>query len=1267
MTPGQAGDAGLPSLAPYVPDALELLADRTWIAVDGTMVSADISGFTALTEQLAALGREGAEQLTGIFNERFTEMIDAAHRCGGDVVKFGGDAILVLFTGDRHARRAVVASKAMRAAVDTPVVSPLAGKVQLRMSIGMHSGSHTLFVTDPGHRELMITGPGPTACVRAESAAEANQILVTAETAAMIDPAWIQGPVGEHFEISGRAVTETAEDRAAPRATPGPERATDALSLAVRQRVLAGTRHGEHRLVTVAFLRFAGTDHLVTDDGPHVLAAALGDLADKIEASCRRYGVHWLSSDVNPDGGKIILTAGAPVSTGNDETAVLRAVRDIIDSQPGIDLHIGVNRGPVFVTDLGAPSRRCLTIMGDPVNLAARLTGQGGPNEIIASAAVLERCNAEFEQAPLEPFLVKGKTEPIHAARVGALVGAGSRLRFQDGDAQVDVPLVGRDDELGRLLAARTIAEQGDGQVIELVGPAGSGKTRLIRELAVRSGTMRIFTLAADPYLRSEPLALVRPLVRQIIGVSDDADPDFVGRTVEEFAQAACPDVLPLLPLAAPFLDTVFEPTAASTQVHESYRRARGIDVVVRLTEAALSEPAMFLVEDVHDADQASVEMLRGLTKNLSGRPWLWCLTRHDGTEGLHDDSIVLELDPLDAGSARALIENVASAPMTPNQLDHLVRTSDGNPLFALELATLGVDGDLPETLEALLAAQLDRLDPTDRLLLSDLSVLGVTADHRLVDEVVFEGRTRSADENTWTRLRSFLDPQQGTGVAFRHIMVRRAAYGALAFARRRELHSLTADILAERKEAPASVVAQHYAHAERHAETFDFATLAADRSRAAWATEEAIAMYDLALDAARRMDGVEPLELERIAEALGDAAEIGGRYDEADAAYRRARQLSGGLLPIEVRLLCKVGDVQERLGKYTNAIRWYQRAVREIEKRAGDAAALLRITATLGIAGVRHRQGRFVQAIEWAEKAERDAIVAQDDDSRARAAYIQVAGHSYLRSNDVTQHRIRVVRMLTAIDDLLVRAKAMNNLGIAAYYTGAWTEAVAHWEDAAETFDQAGSPTDRAYVDNNLGEVLSDRGDTDAAEALFRRSRTTLLAVGYPSAAGFVLCNLGRAVLRAGRTAEGIETLRSAVAELSRLGADSLVFEARARLAEALLAEGSVSETQRVVDELLAQDAVAPALRPALLRIRATAGPIADRLSGLRSAVAAAEEADLPYERLVSNVALLAAHRATNVEADAAFAAEVDHTMAGFGITTLVWDPTVAAAGATP
>ena len=229
-----------------------------------------------------------------------------------------------------------------------------------------------------------------------------------------------------------------------PRPNSPPDLTLRCLSPAIRAHVVGGGGASEHRPVTIAFIHYEGTDALIEQSGPAAAAEALHQLVSVVEAATEELEVTFLGSDVDHDGGKLILTAGAPKATGDSEEHMLLALRKIVESRFSLPIRIGVHRGSVFAGDIGPPYRRTYTVMGDAVNLAARVMAKAEPGQIYATGDVLERSNTLFDTTQLEPFAVKGKTEPIQAWSVGR--ASGSRTR------QVTLqrlPLTGRNVELG--------------------------------------------------------------------------------------------------------------------------------------------------------------------------------------------------------------------------------------------------------------------------------------------------------------------------------------------------------------------------------------------------------------------------------------------------------------------------------------------------------------------------------------------------------------------------------------------------------------------------------------------------------------------------------------------------------------------------------------------------------------------------------------------------------------------------------------------------
>lgn len=397
------------SLEPYLPRLI-----RYWDhdspgelhrSIEGSMLFADISGFTRMSERLARHGKVGAEEVTQVIDTAFGQLLPEAYAHGANLLKFGGDAMLLLFTEEGHAMRAAAAALAMRATMrEIGVFQTTAGKVSLRMSIGVHSGRFDLFLVGGSHRELIVAGPSATRTVEMEGAATAGQILVSPQTASALPRrnrgreagpgVLLRGDLDGVAHLEFRDVTRPDVDLA------------PFIPDALRETLVSGEVNPEHRPAAIAFVHYRDFDRLLDERGSAGAGEMLDRLVRSVQEAVNPRRVAFLGTDIAADGGKIILTAGVPQTAGHDEEQMLLALREIIArAQPELPLQVGVNRGHVFVGEIGPPYRRTYTVMGDTVNLAARLMAKAPPGEIYTTQGVLDASHTTFTVVVPDPFL----------------------------------------------------------------------------------------------------------------------------------------------------------------------------------------------------------------------------------------------------------------------------------------------------------------------------------------------------------------------------------------------------------------------------------------------------------------------------------------------------------------------------------------------------------------------------------------------------------------------------------------------------------------------------------------------------------------------------------------------------------------------------------------------------------------------------------------------------------------------------------------------
>jgi class 3 adenylate cyclase/tetratricopeptide (TPR) repeat protein len=1225
--------------SPYVPRAmLRLLAetpDSRVRAVVGTCVFADVSGFTKLSERLARRGgREGAEQLADAIGRCFERLLAVAYANGGGLLKFGGDALLLLFDGDKHAERACWSAAAMCAELrENGTIDTGTANVDLRVSVGVHSAEYLLFAVGDSHRELLIAGPAATAVVRTEKEAGAGEVVVSSATAAVLPQQCLGAARGGGRLLRSRPpiIRQLDAGHAPP---PGGSTARRALSTELRAHVLAGPQPPEHRIVTVAFLRFAGTNALVAERGVDAAATALDALVTTVQHAVDAERICFLGSDIDADGGKLILTAGAPRAFGDEEERMLLVLRRILEAHSSLPLHAGVARGACFAGDVGPAYRRTYTVMGDVVNLAARLMAKAPPGGLFASPDVVERSSTPFDTAELEPFDVKGKALPVRALAVGA-VRPSERRRERVPER---LPLIGRDRELARIRRALDDASRGRGRLIELVSEPGMGRSRLMEEVRNLAEGVRVVHAACEPYTASTPYRTVRDILRQLLGVASENADDIVERRLRTTLERDDPALLEWLPLLAIALDLEVSMTPAVEHVAPEFRAARLQEVVLRFMRRQLPVWALIEVSEAHLMDHASAELLRELARELPLLPWLMVVSRRDSETGFTvapgPHVVRLELEPLQPSEALALAHAVTEGLAIPPHLVALTaERSGGSPQFLRDLlrtAALGMT-ELPESIESAALARLDRLPAADRALVRRASVLGVSFHPRDLDGLLGDGIPEPT-RATWERLGRYFAQDDDGRLHFRRQVVRDVAYSGLPFRVRRELHAAAGERMERAAGADAgdeaAQLSLHFHHAGAPEKAWRYGRRAADRAHARSAFADAAALYRRALESVRNLD-VAPDELATVWESLADAYVRTGELDHAEHALTTARRLVRDDQLRTAHLLWLHARIAERVGHVTRAVRWCGRALQALRGVDAERAAASRSHVVATLAAVRQRQGRTAEAVRLAHQAIADAEAAGEELALGHAC--QILDWALVESGRAAEagYSARALEIFRRHGTADRESAVLNNMGGFAYRAGRWDEAVSLYRQGGDASRRAGDVNFGAFADCNVGEVLSDQGRLEEAEPLLRRALQVWRGTGDAHGVAFATAVLGRLHARAGRADEARAELEDALAQFRAMRVEIDGAMTEALIAEAAAFAGRPEEARRRALQLHPELPADALLEPLLDHIAGVAsaqmGEVATAVERLTASLESARRYELPFEELLALDALVA------------------------------------------
>ena len=1206
-------EAAVDPLRPFVPRiAVDWLRDTPSLRAqrfEGTLVFADVSGFTELTEALSRRGQEGAEEVGGILDTVFSELLKRAYTHDADLLKFGGDAILLLFRGENHAARAATAAVGMQDALTgMRRLSTSAGPVQLRISIGIHAGAFHFFLVGAVHRELIVAGADATACVETEAIANAGEIALSAATAELFDPRLL----GERRD--GVVLLEKspeADESGTSFFDPSGVDLSELMPTAYTRELRGQPADPEHRHVAVAFVEICDTDTLLEREGPEALAAALDERITTIQHICLDTGVTFAQTDVGKKSVKAILLAGAPRTAGGaEEELMLRATRGIIDHPGALPVRIGVNAGRVFAGIVGTPTRRTYTFYGDAINTAARIMARASNQQLLARAEVLERAFTTYAETPIEPFAAKGKAELVHASEVGAAVG--------EREPEAAGPFVGRDLELDTLLAALRRAREGRGALAMVTGDPGLGKTRLLAELLANTGGVGFLRVQCAQASASHPHSTLGAIVRRALRLGPHDPEAEVERRLRAAVAENAPELEPWLPLLGLVVGLDLTPTTETAALDERFVSERIATSVEALLDRIVPGTALVVVDDVHFMDEASAAAIGRIVRGIEWRRWLLVVARRPYDGGFEAPAgfelVHVPLSPLELAQAAALAaELTEDAPLPAHVVDTIAQRSAGSPLFVTEMVAAIRNGaeldSLPGSVEALMAVQIDELASADRGVLRQASVLG--ARFTRASLVVALELDETEAEAVVGRLDGFLVADGADGLRFRHGLLRDAAYHGLSFRRRRSLHRRVGEALERDAGDDVSGVAgeltHHFFEAGVWEKSLRYGLVAGSAAREVYANVQAATLLDRAVAAGARWRGARPETIVLAAEALGDVRLSLGEFDRAGAAFTTARRRVRADPVERSRLLRKEANVAYRLGEYAKAQRILTGALGLLDGISSPPATTqrARIEALLGITLL--WRGRPRDAVELFKRAiaDGDSVGAKEALAHALAG-LDMAYNTLGESRRAT-HSARALRLYEEVGDLFSKGGVLNNLGLIAYYAGRWTDALELYREALRAWDQAGDTLSVSMAAFNIGEILSAQGKLDEAEPLLRDAERSSRAAGGATDIAESMMETALLEARRGQTERALVRLEEARRLLEASDNSAAALLADARIAEALALGGepdrAVELAARALDRIVDEEGSA-LVRPTLNRLLGHAHLLAGRRDQARAAL---------------------------------------------------------------
>jgi len=1131
----------LEKLAAYVPSPAAQaiynqprpLTGPTARRFSAAVLFADISGFTPLSELFSHAGPTGAEELTHLINQYFTQIIQIIQTYHGQVVKFSGDAVTVLFPTEHISmplavRRAGECALAIQSEMDyfsDIKISRGRASLSMKVSIGAGEVLESSIGGVLGRWEYVVGGDPLVQVAMAEHYAKPGQIFVSPQ-------AWTEAKaffagtaaLGQYGFVKLRKAVS-----ALPKMIPQPK--PDWSQLSQEQQQLAEqalqcyvpgaikARLNEHsewlaelRRMAILFVGVGGLDYEADDAYEHLqnFLQASQEVIYRFEGSLGKVAVD--------DKGTILLILfGAPPLYHEDDTkrAVACALGlQAVAREQNLHMSIGISEGSVFAGPVGAPDRREYTVIGDNVNLAARLMQYGRGGTVIISERVKERAGPQFVTESLGRISLRGKAQALSAYLVKG--EQGTQEEFVSRYLLHKDPLVGRKSELEQMRRVATRARAGKLQLLFIEGELGMGKSRLAAELVhewmaeenIGYGSKSI------SYGEQIPYQAWRQVLAAIFGLSPSLEPHRqLARLATSIADLEDPPDQPnywaeRLPLLSDVLGLEIPENNFTRSLASKLRRNNTFALIEAILRRQLEKgPLLILLEDVHWADELSLSLAAYLVQKLVDTPLLLVLVHRPMSEAdLHTLAHVKHLpyvrtiyvEPLSHQESLDLIRILLdNKPLAAAAETILLSRGQGNPFFLQEItgAIQDVMGsqdeqsldsletlNLPDTIQDVIFSRIDRLSESEKLTLKIASVIGHTFQRSLLSAVhpITEARFQLPSQldilenENLIRLEA---PAPKWEYVFRNVITQEVVYEGLLLAQRRQLHSVVANTLELLAPDEVEQLAFHYSRSSETDKALKYLKLAGQKAQREYANHAAINYYS------------------EILTLLEDGS---------------STENGSGMISSEY------WDILLERAKLHHLIGWHHEALEDL--------------GTLGIMAeaLNHDQRRALAAKQWAnfyessgdydsglELVERSVQLAQkaDDEQLTGEGYNHWGKLLYLRGEYETAHKYLQQAWFIAQkhQDKSAQADCLNNLGIVAHLQADYDVALYFFYEAIDLWDSMGDQVGLGHGLHNMGQVHYEMGEYMAAEQCYKQARALHRTIGDRAGEVIIHHSLGK------------------------------------------------------------------------------------------------------------------------------------------------------------
>jgi adenylate cyclase len=1142
--------------------------------VEGAALFVDISGFTALTEALAReLGpQRGAEQLTVYLNRVYDALISVLHAYSGSTIGFSGDAMTCWFDGD-DGRRATASALAMQQVMQqfAAVPNPSGGTISLAVKVAVAAGPARRFLVGDPSIQLIDTLAGVTLdrLAEAEHHAAKGQVVLDESAAAALEgnlkvATQVRDEEGGHvFSVIselGQPVPISPWDVLAENSLPN-EKIRPFLIPAVYERLKSGMGEflAELRPAVALFMRFIGLEY----DCYECSGEDLNLFIHKVQRILTDYDGSLIQLTIGDKGSYLYAAFGAPLAHEDDARRAISAAQKLLalESDPDfkVTIQVGITRGRMRTGAYGSTTRRTYGVLGDAVNLAARLMQAAQPGQLLVTKAVTQAVDGYLWE-DLGQIQVKGKSERISIFK---LAGTQEISRSGTMDTHYQLPLVGRKKQLAAVADTIQQVLAGQGRVIGITGEAGVGKSRLISEAVhlARDQGMVTFIGECLSYGTNTSYLAWQPIWRSFFNLNPK---DPLAKQVEALKkQLAQVDTTAVarLPLLGAVLDLPLEDNdltrSLDAKIRKSSLEALLVDCVIQ--RAGLN-PLDFILEDTHWIDPLSLDLLMAIGRSITSLP-VMILTAY--RPPIMQDSRTLQFSRL-ANFSQVTLEDFgpdeaedlirqklkriseANSEISAPVVQAIVKRTDGNPFYIEELVNylhdLAIDlrdehaldrVDLPTGLHSLILSRIDQLTENQKITIKIASVVG-----RLFKAAILWGAYPpiGSPEIVKKNLEALAhfeltiqDNEPELTYFFKHIVTQEVAYESLPFAMRALLHNQIGEhleqIYSDSLGQFYDLLAFHFSHSDNQPKKREYLRKAGESAQSHYNNEAAVDYYLRLLPLLER-DEKGPVLLR-----LGEVLVVLGRWDEAREQFQQALSLAEerGDRRALAQAQTVTGEFYRKQGRYPDALDFLEQARAGFES-LNDEPGLGQVLHSAG--SLSGQQGNFEAAQSYYTRSLE--IRRRLHDLPRIASLLSNLGIVARQTRQYDQARSLYLESLTIrreLGDAWAIATSLSNLGNLELDLGNLAEARSRCEEALALQREVGDKYYIANVLNNLGNVLRAQGEYQKAFQAYRESLLINQVLGDGWTMAFLLEDIGLLAILEGQPDRALRLISAASA----------------------------------------------------------------------------------------------------------------------------------------